>query len=155
MKYPKILSLVLFLNFNYINASEVLPSPINCSTTVRFGEQFIDLNCYNGKCSGEIPAQEIRKVGKCDYNVDYDSYVNISPAYVTGTCLNNFISINVYIQSVTVAGICSYEDIEIGGFNASITAPALLASGYCQANGMARIYLSGSDRLLSGTCRTN
>lgn len=136
-------------------AAETQASPVRCTGNVIFEGSFVDLTCSNGQCMGQFPAQDIHLEGKCDSNIDYEALGTTAPSFVSGTCKGGVISSTSFSQNVALYGDCTFEDNFYGSFYSSVYSPVGLASGYCQENGMSRIYFSGGTRPLTGQCRQN
>jgi hypothetical protein len=132
-------------------------APLNCSGSATFQSSYVDLNCINGSCSGWVPSQTFLVKGKCtsDKEISYLAEGIVTEIYVTGICKAGVVSANSFSQNVALYGECSFEDNYYGSFYSSIYSPSSFATGFCQENGMSRLYFNGVVRQVTGLCRQN
>jgi hypothetical protein len=152
------------LAFSFINIYFLLQSsslsvaaeaPLHCAGNATFQASYVDLTCTDGNCFGWIPAQTIIVKGKCvsDKEITYIAEGLLPPVYVSGICKNGIVSSNAYSQNVALSGECRFEDNYYGTYYSSIYSASSYATGFCQENGMSRIYFEGVSRQNIGLCR--
>ena len=150
-----ILFFYLYASFigNFANANDNFT--FHCSGTIQFDGAYVDITCTNGMCSGQYPSQEITFNGVCDSNIDFEATGSITPLYVSGVCKNGILTSTFDSQIISLYGDCAKDGNYAGSFYGSIYTPIGYASGYCQTNGMSRLYFSGGSKPATGQCRTN
>ena len=137
--------------------SSALDAPLHCSGSVTFQASFADFNCISGACSGWVPAQYVRIRGTCESEKEifYTAEGVAIATYVTGTCNQGVLNSNSLSQNVAIYGECTFEDEYYGSYYSSTYSPSSFATGFCQENGMSRIYFEGVTRTIKGMCRQN
>lgn len=123
-----------------------------CNGDMEFGGIFADLICKGGQCSGYIPAQKIKFNGTCTDEIDFEANASFVATYVRGACVDGTLSISANSQFINLYGDCKKYDEVVGVFSSLIHSPNYSGSGYCQPNGMTRLYFGGATRPFIGDC---
>jgi hypothetical protein len=145
--------LSLGLIFQSAIASDVLVAAAKCSGNVLFEGAYVDLFCTSGYCTGAFPPQDIQIEGRCDSDINYIGNGTIASFLVSGVCKGGLITSSFLSQNIALYGDCLFEDNFYGSFYSSVYSPFGIASGYCQENGMTRIFFNGGVRAITGQCR--
>ena len=145
----------LFLLSQAIPLAQAEEQPLLCNGEANFQGSYVDLMCTNGSCSGWVPAQRVRVRGKCnsEKDIDYVAEGIVTAIYVRGICKGGVVTVNSFAQNVILYGSCTFEDNFYGAFSSSVYSPSSFASGFCQENGMSRLYHEGISRPVQGQCR--
>lgn len=140
-------SLALIPSFN------TLASSASCEGPVKLPGSFIDVTCTNGWCYGSTEEIILDINGDCENHVDYSAQVKVAPMPISGHCYGNQFSGTLPSQELQFYGLCMVFGIDFGSYSAEKRTWEKNLNGYCNPNGMARIFIENESDIISGKCR--
>jgi hypothetical protein len=146
-------SLAALFTILNVHATQNSSSHLSCSGEVQLDGAFVDLDCTNGYCTGWLPKKVLQINGNCENGIVFEASGEVQENFVTGFCKGGVVSSTAFSQNLSLYGDCSFQDIFYGSFYSLVDSPVGSASGFCQENGMSRIFFNGGKKTIFGHCR--